>query len=166
MTALEETAWSTAALGAGGREDEWQERSSPLISKREEKKKAPSGRLCLLHISCLPLCSIAPSSKTRRKPEADGNSHSFLQGAGLPLCPRCFTTRSNVPATAQHHHAPCPGLGLKGAASAAESQPQPRRGRAAPGSATGHPFAGITQLPPSCPGRTQPCSSVAPEPQR
>lgn len=65
MTALEETAWSMAAPGAGEREDEWQEHSSPLISKWEENKREPSGGLCLVHISCLPLCAVVSSLKNR-----------------------------------------------------------------------------------------------------
>lgn len=39
MTALQEAAWSTAALGADGREDEWQERFSALISKKGRKEE-------------------------------------------------------------------------------------------------------------------------------
>lgn len=47
MTALQGAAWSTAVLGADGKEDEWQQRLNALISKREEKEREASGSLCL-----------------------------------------------------------------------------------------------------------------------
>ena len=119
MTALEETAWSTAALGAGGREDEWQEHSSPLISKREEKKREQSGELCLLHISSLTLRSLLPHPKLGESPKQMGapTPSAGSRAASVPSALHCSELRARCSPTL-----PCPmpracpwlGMGQKG----------------------------------------------------
>jgi len=52
------------------------------------------------------------------------------------------------------------GDGAEGGLSSSLGHRDPRRRRATPASATGHPLAGVTRLPARCPGQQWPCRGL------
>lgn len=109
MTALQEAAWSTAAPGADGKEDEWQEHLNPLFSKRKEKereRRVAASAFCVfpasLHARSLPhpKPGKGPEQMGTLTPSCRIRAASVSLGAAVSTHANCFQNNlSSIPFT-------------------------------------------------------------------